>query len=198
MQCINKLYLSDCDTSIKCHVVFGNQVCCPNVINIYGKLLTLHENPIDKTSCKILLFSFSPRFVNSLWPSDVIWRLRSGSILAQVMACCLTPPSHYLNQCWRTINMVHWHLYRAVSQEIPQPLTTKISLKITHLKFTLNLPGANELNWLLAISGPDRPAVCTRGSHHNPAGSQASSLWQHFCDSLQCRCMNIVLPQIAG
>ena len=26
-----------------------------------------------------------------------------------------------------------------------KPLTTKISLKITHLKFTLNLPGANEL-----------------------------------------------------
>ena len=34
---------------------------------------------------------------------------------------------------------------RTVSQEIPQPLTTKISLKITHLKFTLNLPGAYEL-----------------------------------------------------
>ena len=34
---------------------------------------------------------------------------------------------------------------RAVSQKIPQPLTTKINLKISHLKFTLNLPGANEL-----------------------------------------------------
>ena len=34
---------------------------------------------------------------------------------------------------------------RAVSQQIPQPLTTKISLKITHLKFTLNLPGVNKL-----------------------------------------------------
>ena len=32
-----------------------------------------------------------------------------------------------------------------VSQEIPQPLTTKINLKIPHLKFTLNIPGANEL-----------------------------------------------------
>ena len=38
-------------------------------------------------------------FVNSLWPSYAIWRQRSGSILAQVMACCLTAPSHYLNQC---------------------------------------------------------------------------------------------------
>ena len=35
---------------------------------------------------------------------------------------------------------------RAVSQEIPQPLTTKISLKITYIIFYSNLPGANELN----------------------------------------------------
>ena len=37
--------------------------------------------------------------VNSLWPGDAIWWHRSGSTLAQVMACCLTAPSHYLNQC---------------------------------------------------------------------------------------------------
>ena len=36
-------------------------------------------------------------FVNSLWPSDTIWWHRSGSTLAQVMAGCLTAPSHYLN-----------------------------------------------------------------------------------------------------
>ena len=38
-----------------------------------------------------------------------IWWLRSGSILTQVMACCLTAPSHYLNQCWLVINKVLWH-----------------------------------------------------------------------------------------
>ena len=42
--------------------------------------------------------------VNSLGPSDATWRCRSGSILAQVMACCLTAPSHYLNQCWLIIS----------------------------------------------------------------------------------------------
>ena len=31
---------------------------------------------------------------NSLRPSDANWRRRSGSTLAQVMACCLTAPSH--------------------------------------------------------------------------------------------------------
>ena len=40
---------------------------------------------------------------NSLWPSDAIWRQGSGSTLAQVMACCLMAPSHYLNQCWLII-----------------------------------------------------------------------------------------------
>ena len=49
---------------------------------------------------------------NSLWPSDAIWRQRSGSTLAQVMACCLIAPSHYLNQCWLIINEVQWHSYQ--------------------------------------------------------------------------------------
>ena len=53
--------------------------------------------------------SHTPHTVNSLWPSDAIWQQRSGSILAQVMACCLTAPSHYLNQCWLIISEVQWH-----------------------------------------------------------------------------------------
>ena len=44
--------------------------------------------------------------VNSLWPSDVIWRQGSRSTLAQVMDCCLTAPSHYLNQYWLIISRV--------------------------------------------------------------------------------------------
>ena len=34
----------------------------------------------------------------SLWPGDAIWRHGTRSILVQVMSCCLTAPSHYLNQ----------------------------------------------------------------------------------------------------
>ena len=39
------------------------------------------------------------RQLNSLWPSDAIWRHIFGSALAQLMACCLTAPGHYLPQC---------------------------------------------------------------------------------------------------
>ena len=44
--------------------------------------------------------------LNPLRPSDATWRHRSGLTLAQVMACCLTAPSHHLNQCWHIINNV--------------------------------------------------------------------------------------------
>ena len=46
---------------------------------------------------------------NSLWPDDAIWRYGTRSILAQVMTCCLTAPSHHLNQCWLIIREVLWH-----------------------------------------------------------------------------------------
>ena len=45
---------------------------------------------------------------NSLGPNDAIWQQGSRSTLVQVMACCLTAPSHYLNQCWLIISGVHW------------------------------------------------------------------------------------------
>ena len=51
-----------------------------------------------------------PSTINSLGPSDFyIWHCRSWSTLVQVMACCLTAPSHYLNQCWLIISKVLWH-----------------------------------------------------------------------------------------
>ena len=95
------------------------------------------------------------------------WRHRSGSTLAQVMSCSLTAPSHYLNQCW-LISSVQYIDLRAISQEISQPSSTKISLKITHLKFHPNLPGINELN------------QCRAGTHRVEFMNYVSQGWsQH-------------------
>ena len=47
--------------------------------------------------------------INSLWPSDAIWRYKSVTTLVQVMVCCLTAQTHYLNQCWLLICEVLWH-----------------------------------------------------------------------------------------
>ena len=39
-------------------------------------------------------------YFNSLTPSDAIWWHGSWLTLVQVMACCLTAPSHNLDHCW--------------------------------------------------------------------------------------------------
>ena len=59
----------------------------------------------DVSTCSLHL-QCNKDSLNSLRPSDAIWRHRSWSTLAQVMACCLTAPSHYLNQCWLIISKV--------------------------------------------------------------------------------------------
>ena len=79
----------------------------------------------------------------SLWPRDAIWWHRSGSTLAQVMACCLMAPSHYLSQCWFIIIDVLWH--SSVSQ-VPKKLIYNKCLEIALLQLQPHLPGANELN----------------------------------------------------
>ena len=45
-----------------------------------------------------------------LWVNSMlIWHHRSGSSVAKAMACCLTAPSHYLNQCTLLISEVLLH-----------------------------------------------------------------------------------------
>ena len=61
-------------------------------------------------TCRFYVFEWvAVTWFNSLRPSDAIWRQWSWTTLAQVMACCLTAPSHYLNQCWLIIRGVLWH-----------------------------------------------------------------------------------------
>ena len=53
--------------------------------------------------------------IDSLPSSATIWWQRYLSAMAQIMACWLTPPSHYLNQCWLETNGIQ---PSAVSQNI--------------------------------------------------------------------------------
>ena len=83
-----------------------------------------------------------PWWMNSLWPSDAIWRHRSRSTLSQIMTCCLTAPSHYLN-CWLLISEVLWqsseYNFTGNAQDI-----FGMSLKITNFIFPPYLPVPNE------------------------------------------------------
>ena len=59
-------------------------------------------------------------YVNSLWHRDAIWRHRTGSILAQVMACCLVAPSHHLNPFWLVNDAVLLHSVSSSSMSSAQ------------------------------------------------------------------------------
>ena len=80
---------------------YTNSVWCLKEVNFSGQTQHLVE-------------SFG-QYINLLthyglvtWNGDKWWQ-RSCFTLAQVMACCLAAPSHYLNQCWLFINGVLWH-----------------------------------------------------------------------------------------
>ena len=86
--------------------------------------------------------------INSLWPSDTIWHHKSGSTLAQVMACCLRAPSHYLNQCWLIISKVQWHSSECNFTRDASAISHWNLLENYLSEFCSNLPWANELNIL--------------------------------------------------
>ena len=114
------------------------------------------------------------KHINSLWPSDTIWRHESGSTLAQVMACCLTAPSHYLNQCWLIISGVQWHSCIIVQGQFHKRCLNHQSLKSIwkYLKIFSNFPGANQLRVTLTpvlhIGDKNSPVtqVCCRAVWH--------------------------------
>ena len=83
-------------------VAAGDIIMMDDKQGISGRLCAYSGRVKNANPSTILLY------INSLWPSDPIWRHRYGSTLAQVMACCLTAPSHYLNQCWLIISEVQW------------------------------------------------------------------------------------------
>ena len=83
--------------------------------------------------------------LNTLWPSDAIWRRRYWSTLVQVMTCCLTAPSHYLNQCWRITCEVIWHSFQGNIYLNTQYINPQAVLEIQTLEIKVHLPGDNEL-----------------------------------------------------
>ena len=116
--------------------------------------------------------------------SDTLWRHRTGSILAQVMACCLMAPSHYLNQCWFLLSDLLWHSAESNFTVIAQMHFGIMSLKIILLKSLPLLPGANEL--IKEVHGPmtvtvdslqtkmviwGHPANCIHGNFNSIASS---------------------------
>ena len=94
-----------------------------------------------------------PQCVNSLWPSDVIWRQRSRSTLALVMACCLMTPSHCLNQCWLMISEVLWHSPDSNFTENTSDIYRWTEFEIYSFETVVKSPRSQWVKWATAIAG---------------------------------------------
>ena len=99
---------------------------------------------------------------NSLRPSDAIWRQWSWTTLAQVMACCLTAPSHYLNQCWLIIRGVLWHTSESSFAGIAQGIDSGYEFEKYILKHIFKSPRGQwvKMDWAYIIT--PYPMVCIR------------------------------------
>ena len=88
---------------------------------------------------------------NSLWPSDDIWRHRSGSTLAKAMACCEIAglPEPTLTRHQRDLVAITY----MISQKTLKISIPDMSLKIIALRSQQHFPGANELKWQPCCSG---------------------------------------------
>ena len=79
-------------------------------------------------------------FINSLAPSDAVWRQRSGSTLAHVMVCCLRASSHYLNQCWLINTKVFWHSSEGIIMRRSEDTFKENKNEILFFKITYRSP----------------------------------------------------------
>ena len=98
-------------------------------------------SPQKSKWCRKQFHGMTFHTVDNITHSAAIWRHKSGSTLAQVMACFLVAPSHYLNQCWlihqlSPVTFIWWQFHRRYLSHLSLNLARKLSS---------NLPGANEL-----------------------------------------------------
>ena len=84
--------------------------------------------------------------LNSLWHNDAIWRHISGSALVQVISCCLTAPSHYLNQCRLLIMKFRSTHMSAIAQRLTELIFCIMSLKIILQNYCHILQGTMSFN----------------------------------------------------
>ena len=90
---------------------------------------------------------------------DAIWHQGSRSTLVQVMACCLTAPSHYLNHCWLTVSKVQSHSSEGNFTIDTSAVNHWIYLENYLPKISLNLSGANELRVRIRAPSIDTSAI---------------------------------------
>ena len=104
--------------------------------------------------------------INSLRPSDATWQHESGSTLAQVMACCLMAPSHYLNQCWLITKGVLWHSPESNFTGNAQDITLKNEFENYNFKIINPFPRGQRVNLKMHLMISRTGILSISGEYH--------------------------------
>ena len=93
--------------------------------------------------------------IDSLWPSDVIWRRRSWSTLVRVRACCLSALSHHLNQWWRAIKKI-WRSFHGNVYLNTHDIKSQVWLKMHTFEITAT---SHRGHWFSKNDGAVPPCI---------------------------------------
>ena len=125
---------------------------------------------------------------NTFWPSDAIWRQKSGSKLVHIMACCLTAPNHYLNHWWLIISKVLCIKLKVISQEILKISLRAMGFRIINLRLQPRCSGVRHfafhpycldiLQYTKIIMHTARALLCFMVVMYKPASVQVMAWHQ--------------------
>ena len=87
---------------------------------------------------------------------DTIWWHRTVSASVQVMVCCLTAPSLYLNPCWFLISEVLWHLSQ---NNFIASAQVSFLLQASKFQIECTCPSGK---WIVKITCPNVPFTCLK------------------------------------
>ena len=140
-QAVSIIYFSIVDSPQMGHV-WEKRICINKgqIICVLTLFKQINYAPVNRPAWDSMAY-------NSLLPSDAIRRHGSGSILAQVMVCCLTAPSHYLKQLMLTYHQ--WGLMAFFWGQFHKRCFRHQSLKLDwKSKFPLKCPRGQWINLL--------------------------------------------------
>ena len=101
---------------------------------------------------------YVPQPVNSLWPSDAIWRHRIWLTLVRVRVWCRQTVSLYWNKFWLITSevLLHSRIWWQVGYEVHMNVTRNIFGNYT-FKILPHLLGSNEFNVSFILVSRSRP-----------------------------------------
>ena len=113
------------------------------------------------------------RYLDSLWQCENIWQ-KSGWTLVEIMTCCLTAPSHYLNQCWLLICGAQYHSLDGNYKRDVSAINHYNKFETCISKITLT---SSRVHWVKQVPNPVKPFMSPTLPHWPTIRDTVNGTW---------------------